>query len=649
MSLVDRLLHDGWLRPVDHALAATLRRRRSDTPEAVLLAAALASRALAQGHGALPLRQVEALFAEVKAEPAPSSLPSLDAWLQALRVSSWVFQPDSEHVDDDSGDDSASTGFPLVLHDDAVYLRRYWRYQQRLASAVLARRVVSRALLPETATAACESRLRQLFPALADDPDDAQAAAARLLPGTRLLLLTGGPGTGKTTTVARAVVHFAERFAAATAATTASVATGVDPAAASRPARVLLAAPTGKAAARLAEAVRENLGQLLRDGVISAACMQSLPTTASTLHRLLGWRPGGQGFRHDGGHPLPADLVVVDEASMIDLPMMAKLLDAMATEATLVLIGDRDQLPSVETGDVLAALCDAAPLRSNSEAGSIARIHLSRMHRQGDDVDVAALAALVRDGEAEAALAGLAAQGFRGVHWRQGADRDLAAAVLAAALPAYRAVQAAPDVAAALLLARRFRVLAAVREGAAGSQTLNAVIAAALDPARRGDGLFRGKLLLVTENSYRHGLFNGDIGIVWPDEHGEHRVWFETNQGSDGSAANGSPRAWLPAALPAHEPAFALTVHKAQGSEFERILLALPEHGSRGLSRELLYTGLTRCRSEVMLWASEACLSETIHRRAQRWSGLTASLLKTAAAKKSAAPGAPIVTDESGI
>ena len=245
------------------------------------------------------------------------------------------------------------------------------------------------------------------------------------------------------------------------------------------------------------------------------------------------------------------------------------------------------------------------------------RAHLGRSHRQTGDIQVAALAALVRDGDGGAALDGLLRDRFRGVDWQRGGDRALAEAVLEQALPAYRAVQSAADVPAALAAAKCFRILTAVREGGAGSQKLNGLIASALDPARRGDGFFPGRLVLIIENSYRHQLFNGDIGVVWPDEFGEPRVWFD---------AEGGPRAWLPAALPAHESAFALTVHKSQGSEFERVFFALPEQGSRVISRELLYTGLTRCRREVTLWAGEGVLREGIARKAQRWSGLAQRL-----------------------
>ena len=570
MSLLQTLARGGWLRSVDASLAKTLQRLREDTPDWVLAAAALASRAVANGHSRLPLAQARELLLEIASDREPPELPALADWLALLEVSPWL-------------DDGV-----LVLEGAAVSLRRYWQYEVRLAAAIAAR-LDAPARAYDAVSA--DARLAQLFPA--EPGNDIQAAAARAALASQFLLLTGGPGTGKTSTVARTLVLFAEQYARSH--------DGALP-------RIRLAAPTGKAAARLAESVRDNLAQLQAAGLIDAALAQALPNEASTLHRLLGWQRGSIGFRHNPSHPLPAELVIVDEASMIDLPLMCKLFEALPATATIILIGDRDQLPSVETGDVLAALCDA---------GLPNRVHLSYSHRQGAELDVLPLAALVRDGDAPAALEGLRQQQFRGVGWQQGGDRGLSEAVLAQALPAYRAVQAAADVVAALAAAKAFRVLTAVREGAAGSQTLNAAIAGALDPSRRGDGFFHGRLVLINQNSYRHQLFNGDIGICWPDEFGELRVWFD---------AQGGPRAWLPAALPAHESAFALTVHKSQGSEFESVLLALPEHGARVLSRELLYTGLTRCRRAVTLWAGETVLAEAIGRKAQRWSGLAGRL-----------------------
>ncbi|MCX7041315.1 MAG: exodeoxyribonuclease V subunit alpha [Gammaproteobacteria bacterium] len=553
MSLLASLWREGWLRNVDHALALSLRHAREETSEWVLVAAALASRALGNGHSRLPLARSDELFAEIDATRDAPALPPIEDWLAMLAVSPWVLDADRH---DETSHDPA--GVVLVLEGDAIALRRYHDYECRLASALLER---------------------------------AKA-------GSRLQLLTGGPGTGKTTQVARLMVQFSQS-ALPTSPT---------------PPRILLAAPTGKAASRLSESVRESLARQVDAGDLDAALAGRLPTQASTLHRMLGWQRGG-GFRHDHDHPLPADLVIVDEASMVDLPMMCRLVEAVAPQALLVLVGDRDQLPSVETGDVLAALCEASEAAGSPLSGS--RTHLTHSHRQGEDVDVPQLARLVRDGDADGAIAGLANNGFRGVSWRSEGDHGLHDGLLAQALPAYRSLLDAPDVASALQRAREFRVLCAVREGLSGSATINALVSRALDPLRGGQGWFRGRLLLVTENSYRQQLFNGDIGIAWPDEQGQMRAWFDTDDG---------PRAWLPAAIPAHESAFAMTVHKAQGSEFGEVAFVLPERGARVISRELVYTGLTRCRRAVTLWATESVLREGIARRAQRWSGLAERL-----------------------
>jgi exodeoxyribonuclease V alpha subunit len=536
--LLADLFRGGYLRAVDHALAQSLLRLRPDTPDDVLAAIALASRAIAEGHSRLPLAQAGELLADLLPEHESPVLPSLADWLELLRASPWIREAQI-----------------AVLEGEALSLRRYWRHETRLARALL----------------------------------DRLGSFDR----SRLQLLTGGPGTGKTTRAAQLLADLAARS--------------------STPLRIALAAPTGKAAGRLGEVVNARLAEMETEGVPGAASARGLPIEARTLHRLLGWHHG-DALAHHAAAPLPFDVVVVDEASMVDLAMMARLLDAVAPEACLILIGDRDQLPSVDTGDVLAALCDATDRNPRLAAQ---RMQLTTVHRQDESSAVGELAGLIRAGEADAVATRLRGGGFTGVRWWEARDELLATFCLELALPAYRAVQAAATPAAALGLAARFRVLTAVREGPAGSQTLNASLAAALAPRRRGDGMFQGRLLLITENSPRHGLYNGDVGVAWPDEDGEPRIWFDGREGL---------RAWLPSALPAHESAFALTVHKAQGSEFERVLLVLPERGARVLSRELLYTGLTRCRREIVLWASEPALRQAIARRAQRWSGLAERL-----------------------
>jgi exodeoxyribonuclease V alpha subunit len=606
MSTLDRWLREGWIRPIDHALGATLLRLRPQTSEPVALAAALASHAVAFGHSTLPLDRVPELFAEIAPERAHPPLPSAGAWREAL-LSSDYFGPT----------DDARGAAPLVFADGAIALRRYHDYEVRLARAL---RALVGPIDPAPDPKWLRERLSVLFPGVADGTPDRQALATAVAQFQRVLLLTGGPGTGKTTTVARILALRIETALRRGASL-----------------RVALAAPTGKAAARLSEALRENYAQLHADGRIDATLRDALPTAASTLHRLLGGRPESVQFRHDAANPLAADLVIVDEASMVDLPMMCKLIEAVAPGAGLILLGDRDQLPSVETGDVLAALCDAAgegralpqPLNAQvaavtgaavpveEDAGGLPRVELARSYRQSAELEIGELSAAIRDGDSARALAGLREGSYRGVRWHKGRDAALAAFVLEHTLAHYRAVASAPTLENALAMVRTHRVLTAVREGEAGSRALNLRIALALQPqGLREDAFFHGRLVMIRENSYRHGLYNGDVGLVWGV--GEAmRVWFETDAG---------PRAWLPAALPAHESAFALTVHKSQGSEFDDVLLVLPERNVRVSSRELLYTGITRARRALTLWAGEEVLAEAIARRAQRWSSLAQRL-----------------------
>lgn len=629
MSLLRELHQGGWLRTVDHALASSLRRLDPDTPEDVLAAAALASRAVANGHSCLRIDNAPALLDEIAPGRAAPALPTTDAWTTTLRASHWIGVAQDDCATNGNANAAHESdrhhGVPLVLERGGLYLRRYRDYEWRLAQALRARAVIAPAQDFDGALAA---RLRALFPG-SDIALDAQALAALLALSSRLSLITGGPGTGKTSTIARVLVLLTEQARHAGRA----------------PPRIALAAPTGKAAARLAEALRENLAVLVARGAVSAEAAAALPTDAQTLHRLLGWRSDSIDFRHDAQHPLDADVVIVDEASMVDLPLMTKLVEAVAVDASLILLGDRDQLASVETGDVLAALCDAAgdgrafpvpfarfagglldadvPIAPDTVSSALAghRVDLQRSYRQASGFELAPLAAAVRDGDADAVIAGLHAQRYAGVQWQPREDRGLADHVREHAIPRFLTLTRAADPARALALARDFRILTALRHGPAGSQTLNALIGDALIRAaliraapqsQRGDAAFHGQLLIVTENSYRHGLFNGDTGVAWRDEDGL-RVWFETGAGL---------RAWLPSQLPAHESAWALTVHKAQGSEFGRVLLALPEHDARVLSRELVYTGITRCRHGLGIWASEAVLRVAIGRRGRRESGL---------------------------
>ncbi|WP_372017096.1 AAA family ATPase [Pseudoxanthomonas sp. 10H] len=714
MSLLRALAQAGVLRTLDDALAQSLRRLDPDTPDEVLAAAALASLAVAQGDAgfdpARPWRLVDAAM----------PWPDPQAWHDALFASRWVATPGD-------ADQAAAADAPLVLEAGLLYLRRYREYERRLAvrlRALAAQPLRAHAIAAADASApappsrhALDRRtsgfpgsgdsasagpielatlaplFAQLFPAASDG--DRQARAAALALRRALLLVTGGPGTGKTTTIARLLVL---RIAAA------AQADGATP-------RIALAAPTGRAAERMAESLRRASAMLAGAGV-DQALLDALPTTAGTLHRLLGVVPDSPAFRHHADNPLPFDIVVVDEASMVDLPLMCKLAEAVADGAQLVLLGDPDQLPSVEAGDVLAAILAAAgdgsaladddarvlqpllggtasPAPSSASiadsdpsapsapprtgdlfdaAGAVvpppatlpradgdaaasatrpasaaeaprhaaatapsttasgpattahafaaARIHLQRGYRQSEALQLAPLADAVRAGDAPQALVLLRSGQLGGIAFHENVDDPLLAHG-AALLGHWRALGQLADPAEALRQAGRVRLLTALREGAQGARGLNARIEAQLSGRRLGSppDWFPGRLLLVTENSYRHRLFNGDVGVCLAGEDGAPLAWFP------GEGA-GEVRAFHPAALPAHESAFAMTVHKAQGSEFEEVWLQLPRGDSRVLSRELVYTGLTRARSALHLAAGPAVLEAALGRHASRVSGL---------------------------
>jgi exodeoxyribonuclease V alpha subunit len=594
---LQHLQAEGALRTVDAAFAELLRDRLRASP-AVALAGALAMRAVALGHSSVALRDAPALL---DALDVRATLPDADDWADALRESALV-----------DGGHAPRPAALLSFEHGRIALRRYARYEQDLAARLRARAADVPPAPDPLHAPAHAALLRRMFGAEAADAtaSDRQAQAVSLSLMRRLLLVTGGPGTGKTTTVARLLaLHIAAaRLRAAP------------------PPRIALAAPTGRAAARLGEAIDAVLRADVAAGRLDPDIADAVPRRARTLHRLLGWRPGTVAFAHHAAHPLPCDLLVVDEASMVDLPLMAKLVAATPAQATLVLLGDPDQLPAVEAGDVLGGLCAAAgdglssPSRPEAahtieRALSLAgaRVHLLRAWRQADAAGLQALADAVRRGDRDDAFACLRA-GDPALDWAQGDPPALADALRREALPAFEAIRDADDPAQALQRASALRILTALRRGPFGAEDWNAWCADALGGRTP---YFHGRLLAIAANSERHGLYNGDLGVVWRDDRGEPAVWFDTAQGL---------RAWRPAQLPAHASAWASTVHKAQGSEFERVVLILPASDARVLSRELLYTALTRARRRVLLWAGPEAVARALERRTWRDSGLEARL-----------------------
>lgn len=559
-------------------------------PDALLFGAVAASEATLNQNACADL----ATLAGTPLTPEASLVyPDLEGWLAGLAASPAVVGKAGDYA-------------PLILVGTRLYLQRYWRYETRLAQALLLRGQKS---LPGDLSG-LKSRFETLFPPSAAAPDWQAVAAANVLLNP-LTVIAGGPGTGKTTTVSRILALLLEQTPTL---------------------KVVLAAPTGKAAARMKQSLDLNLPQL----ALAPEQRAHWPETALTLHRLLGYIPHSHRFVHHAEHPLPWDVVIVDEASMIDLALMSKLLDAMAPTARLVLLGDRDQLASVEAGCVLGDICQAAPAErftperiqalapllgdlpvSPSSVpfhNSVIELQLSR--RFGPQSGIGHLARAVNAGQAEQAVALL----------KDPTYPDIALSPLPLALeqgclsrlPDYAAYLQAPAPEAALAALERQIILTALRQGV---REINR----AMEQALLQSGAlptyqiwYHLRPVLISENDYVHELYNGDLGLTWNPDGQNPRVWFRH--------AAGHLRSFSPAQLKAHETAWALTVHKSQGSEFNRVLLVLPPEPHPLLSRELIYTGLTRAREQVEIWGDGTVLQAGIARRVQRSSGLVGQL-----------------------
>ena len=485
---------------------------------------------------------------------------------------------------------------PLILDDAGrIYLQRYWRYESELAAAIRARLV----------DAGCDAKLlaaglTRLFSEA--KKNDLQRAAAEMAVRTTFAVIPGGPGTGKTFTAARLLAWLADQFAVR----------GKTP-------RIALAAPTGKAAARLQESIATALTQMP-----ATETLHRLPSIeARTIHRLLGTIPDSTAFRHDRTRPLEVDAVIVDEASMVDVALMAKLLDAVPAGARVILLGDKDQLASVEAGNVLGDICGAG---AETKTAPIAEhiVELKTTRRFESESGIRELSVRVNAGDADGAIELLRAGKYADLRGSPTPSaRVLEAALVKPVVEGYRAFLECAEPLDALTKLNDFRILAATRRGPQGVENLNALTERILESAELiapNAPHYHGRPVLVGTNDYQLRLFNGDVGLILRDAGagGELRAFFID--------ATGALRRVLPARLPAHETSFAMTVHKSQGSEFGKALLILPDRDTPVATRELLYTGITRARVAVEVWADDAVLRAAIERRTQRASGLREAL-----------------------
>ncbi|WP_243439384.1 exodeoxyribonuclease V subunit alpha [Fundidesulfovibrio soli] len=591
---VTRLRDGSFFESMDLHLANCLcNLANKDLPD-LALAAALTSRATGMGHVCLDLEHpFSSTFPEASAE-----FPDRERLREALAGMPGVGGP---------GDFE-----PLILDGTRLYLARYHRYERELAQALTG--MAAGALQVDSGKLA--AILGRLFPGSDASGPDMQKVAAFAAARRRLTVITGGPGTGKTTTVARIVALLAELEDIP-------------------PSRIGLAAPTGKAAARLSESLASAFaGISLPESLVAHG-----PLKAATLHRLLGMKPGAAVPRHGAEDPLAYTVLIVDEASMVDLPLMAKLVRAMPEDGRLILLGDRDQLASVEAGAVLSDICkeeyqhgfspgfisdfaqvDASATRLSSirdGASPLADsvVALTKTWRFKDTSGIAAISSALRDGDA-ARTASVLRSTHEDLFWRKLGSAEGLEDALAPVLEHAAKALVACDPGEAFAAWAAFQLLTPLRKGPYGVESLNALIERRLRErgAITGRGWwYPGKPVMVRRNDPALKLFNGDIGVTLPEQDGSLKVHFR---------ADGGYRSFPPARLQDVEEVYAMTVHKSQGSEFEAVMLLLPDQDSPILTRELLYTAITRAKREAVVVLSGDVFLKSIERRVVRHSGL---------------------------
>ena len=630
MSDVPRMLEQlataGVLTPIDVHFAVALTELSPDDEPSVVLAAALTSRAVRNGHVCLDLpRALSTPLIDAEGQPVPWPIEGHSTHRWALELSTSPLVSMGERAT------------PLVFDGGArLYLARYFHYQRALADRLTAR-VQAR---PQDVDAErLRDGLARLLPNRSHQGDGfvahAQQRLAALVAVLRgLTVISGGPGTGKTTTVLRILALLQEQ----------AIGRGAPPL------RIRLLAPTGKAAARLVESIEAGRAEL----VCEPAVRDAIPREASTIHRALGYRPGAPTqFRHDADDPLPADVVLVDEASMVDLALMAKLMEAVPPHARVILLGDKNQLASVEAGAILGDICNAgrphgysrafaeeieqrvgpdlAPQARGPDHAGIwdCIVELTHSYRFSAEGGIGGLARAVGRGDAQAVLGQLGNPVSPDAAYApDGEGPDVALVSLGNAddpgiglrpgiLRGLSPMLRETDPMARLAAHSAFRVLAPHRKGRFGIERLTAGIEATLEAAglvRTSEPFYDGRPILITKNDYQLDLFNGDVGIIGRGADGRPRTFF--------ALPDGGQRTMSPHRLPPHETVFAMTVHKSQGSEFDRVALVIPPAVSPILTRELLYTAVTRAKRRVVVHGSPDVIAEAVGRRIDRASGL---------------------------
>jgi exodeoxyribonuclease V alpha subunit len=596
---IEDLFSNGYLSRLDLHFARAMGRLANEKNDTVTLAAALCSRFIARGHVCVDLKTL-----------AGGPVMGHDGELPGLR---WPADPDwSAAVNASPLTASGEHIAPLVLDKGGrLYLARYWQYQQFLVQTVLERAGhPGETMAPDR----LEKSLDRLFPPSVDlSGPDMQRMAARVSLEGHLTVISGGPGTGKTATVVKILALAIEQAM--------DEGKGIP--------HILMAAPTGKAAARLKEAV---INAKTADGAGALVCSDAvrahIPETAATIHRLLGVQyQQPNRFLHNADNPLAVDILIVDEASMVDLSLMANLVAAVPSHAHFILLGDKDQLASVEAGAILGDICTPPEGVGNSElSGGIGHciVNLTHSYRFDSTSGIGCLARAINRGDADEALAVLQDEARPDVMMIDPDDtRRVGACIDALARKYYGPCFEDGGCTMQLEQFTRFRILCAHRTGADGVTALNERVAASLKDYTGIDTdreWYPGRPVMVTCNDYHLNLFNGDVGLIVKPDADTSRL---TALFMD---SDKKTRMISPARLPVHETVYAMTVHKSQGTEFDTVLLVLPRHVSPVVTRELFYTAVTRARQKVVVVAPREIIRQAVLTRVQRASGLSEQL-----------------------
>jgi exodeoxyribonuclease V alpha subunit len=595
------------LNPIDRHFAAFISGMAGNAPPLTGMIAALASNAVGDGNICLNLADIAGR--QLRIDGVDTELPCIEELRSMLEGTQVVGSPGDLR--------------PFVLDGkERLYLYRNWKYEQDLARVILEK---TAHVCPGIDEKLLREGLSRLFPSDPGNEPDRRVMAAVAAVRKNFCVISGGPGTGKTSTVVKIIALLIEQ-------------------AKGNPLRIALAAPTGKSAARLKEAI----GLMKEELNCAPQVREQISSDVSTIHRLLGPIGGSARFRYSSDNPLPFDVVIVDEASMVALPLMARLALSLKRDSRLILLGDRDQLASVEAGAVLGDICGGrgnecfspefsaffagmtgVPLPAEPHGGPVSGLAdslviLKKNYRFGSDSGIGKLAAAVNAGAGGAVVELLKGAGYADISLRSLPEPEgLLRAMAEAVIGGYAPCLVAETPAAALKCLDQFRLLCVLRRGPYGVAGINALVEEIL--ASKGlidprNAWYHGRPVMITVNDRNLKLFNGDVGVVFHDRGagGGPRIWFPDPEGG--------VRDISPVRLPAHETVYAMTVHKSQGSEFGRILMLLPNRESAIMTRELIYTGITRAKTAVEIWGSEKLLKSSVSMTIDRKSGLRDAL-----------------------